>query len=65
MAKIDFHLKGTPGYAYAGSVVGTSNGVTYFSVSITPASEYPREHAEVIRRRLLVRLGMLANQVKE
>ena len=65
IAKIDSHLKATPGYAYGGSVVGMSNGVTFFSVSVTPASEYPREHAEIIRRRLLVRLGMLADQMKK
>lgn len=65
MARIDSHLKTMPGYAYAGSVVGmVSTGETYFSLTMTPASEYPRESAAMIRRRLMVRLSMLADEAK-
>ena len=60
--QIETHMKTLPGYAYAGSVVGgTREGVTFFALNMTPNGEYPKEHAEAIRRRQMVRLQMLAH----
>lgn len=53
-------LKNLPGYTYGGSVTGrTREGTTYFSLNMMPSSAYPREQAEAIQRRLMIRLGML------
>lgn len=53
-------LKNVPGYTYGGSVTGrTREGTTYFSLNMMPSSAFPRENAEAIQRRLMIRLGML------
>jgi hypothetical protein len=52
-------LRAMPGYAYSGSVVGSSNGTTYFSLNMVPRDQYPPEQAEAIRRRNMIRLQML------
>jgi hypothetical protein len=48
-----------PGYAYSGSVVGSRNGMTYFSINMVPHNQYPRAQREAIQRRLMIRLQML------
>ena len=59
--KIDSELRALPGYTYGGSVTGrTRDGSTYFALNMTPSSAYPREHAETIDRRLMLRLQMAA-----
>ena len=59
--KIDSELRALPGYTYGGSVTGrTRDGSTYFALNMTPSSAYPREHAETIGRRLMLRLQMAA-----
>ena len=59
--KIDAELRALPGYTYGGSVTGsTRGGTTYFALNMTPSSAYPKEHAEAIRRRLMLRLQMMA-----
>lgn len=53
-------MRNLPGYAYGGSVTGrTREGSTYFSLNMMPSSAYPKEQAEAIQRRLMLRLGML------
>jgi hypothetical protein len=52
-------LGAMPGYAYGGSVVGSRNGMTYFSLNMMPANQYPRAQREAIQRRLMIRLQML------
>lgn len=59
--QIDAELKALPGYTYGGSVTGNKKGgLTYFALNMTPSSAYPPEHAETIRRRLMLRLQMVA-----
>lgn len=59
--KMNDELRALPGYTYGGSVTGgTKDGVTYFALNMTPSSSYPREHTEAIRRRLVLRLQMIA-----
>ncbi|MDO8544047.1 MAG: hypothetical protein Q7S40_26695 [Opitutaceae bacterium] len=59
--RIDAELRALPGYTYGGSVTGgTKGGLTYFALNMTPSGAYPPEHAEAIRRRLMLRLQMVA-----
>jgi hypothetical protein len=59
--KIDSELRALPGYTYGGCVTGrTQDGATYFALNMIPSSAYPREHAEAIGRRTMLRLQMLA-----
>jgi hypothetical protein len=59
--QISAELGTLPGYSYAGSVTGhMRGGSTYFSLNMTPHRSYPRELAETIDRRLMLRLQMLA-----
>ena len=59
--EIQAALRATAGYAYSGSSTGTTkDGSTYFALNMMPPAEYPRSHAEAIRRRLMIRLQMLA-----
>jgi hypothetical protein len=58
--QIDGELKTVPGYAYGGSVVGsTRDGSTYFSLNMTPRAAYAGSDAEAIQRRMMIRLQML------
>jgi hypothetical protein len=52
-------LRGLPGYAYSGSVVGRKNGMTHFSLNMMPSDQYPHAQREAIQRRLMIRLQML------
>jgi len=53
-------------YEYAGSVVGvTDKGGTYFSLNMIPYSQYPNGQAAACNRRLMVRLQMLADSVRQ
>jgi len=55
-----------PGYTYGGSVTGsTIDGSTYFALNIIPSSAYPPGQAEVIGRRLMIRLQMVAASQKQ
>jgi hypothetical protein len=54
------------GYDYCGSVVGgTAGGGTYFALSMTPQSQYPRGDGGACNRRLMIRLQMLADAVQK
>ncbi len=58
--QITTRIGAAPGYAYGGSVTGrTSDGGVHFSLNMTPGSTYPREQADAIRRRLMLRLQMI------
>jgi hypothetical protein len=53
-------------YKYGGSVVGiTDKGGTYFSFNMIPYSQYPSGQAAACNRRLMVRLQMLADAVRQ
>ena len=53
-------------YDYGGSVVGsTDKGGTYFSLNMIPYSQYPSGQAAACNRRLMVRLQMLADSVRQ
>jgi len=59
--KIDSELRALSGYTYGGSVTGsTKDGSTYFALNMTPSVAYPREYAEAIRRRMMLRLQIAA-----
>ena len=61
LQRVDADLRALPGYTYGGSVTGrTKSGSAYFALNMTPSSAYPREQAEAIRRRLMLRLQMTA-----
>ena len=53
-------LSAMPGYAYSGSSTGNADGSTYFALNMMPQREYPREVADAIHRRSMIRLQMLA-----
>ena len=54
------------GYDYGGSVVGTTDkGSTYFSLNIIPYNQYPGEQAAACNRRLMIRLQMVADRVRQ
>lgn len=58
--RIDAELRALPGYTYGGSVTGrTTEGGLHFSLNMTPSSAFPREQADAIRRRLILRLQMI------
>ncbi len=53
-------------YVYGGSVIGrTETGENFFSVNLTPSSNYPANAAQACRRRLMIRMEMLAAQVRK
>ena len=53
-------------YNYGGSVVGGSDkGETYFSLNMIPSGQYPSGQAAACNRRLMVRLQMLADSVRQ
>ena len=59
-------LRQMKGYDYCGSVVGgTAGGGTYFALSMTPQSQYPRGDGGACNRRLMIRLQMLADAVQK
>jgi hypothetical protein len=61
LRQLDSELRNLPGYSYSGSVTGsTKEGGAYFALNIMPSKEYPQADAETIRRRLMIRLQMLA-----
>ena len=58
--RVEAQLREMPDYKYAGSTTGNSkDGGTFFAMSITPPSAYPREQAEAIQRRLMLRIQMI------
>lgn len=58
--RIDAELRALPGYTYGGSVTGrTTEGGLHFSLNMTPSSAFPREQADAIRKRLMLRLQMI------
>lgn len=64
--RVEAQLRETPGYKYVGSTTGHSkDGATYFAMSITPPAEYPREQADAIQRRLMLRIQMIGAAWKE
>jgi hypothetical protein len=63
---IDAELKALSGYTYGGSVTGRGkDGSTFFALNMTPSRAYPREHAEAINRRMMLRLQIAAGASKE
>jgi hypothetical protein len=53
-------------YDYGGSVVGnTDKGGTYFSLNMIPYGQYPSGQIAACNRRLMVRLQMLADSVRQ
>ena len=64
--KIDSELKALPGYTYGGSVTGGGkDGSTYFALNMTPSRAYPRELAEAINKRMMLRLQIAAAASRE
>ncbi len=58
--QINTRLRAAPGYAYGGSVTGrTSDGALHFSLHMTPNNVLPRDQADTLRRRLMLRLQMI------
>jgi hypothetical protein len=58
--QIDSEIRALPGYSYGASTSGrTPAGSTYFALHMTPNAAIPREHAEGVRRRLMLRVQML------
>jgi hypothetical protein len=58
--RVETQLREIPGYKYAGSTTGhTKDGATFFAMSITPPSAYPRDQASAIQRRLMLRIQMI------
>lgn len=63
--EIEKGLREMSDYTYGGSVVGTTgDGSTYFSLNMIPYEHYPRDQRRACDRRLMVRLQMLANSVR-
>lgn len=59
-------FRGMQGYEYGGSVVGiTEDGSTYFALNMIPRDQYPSELAAACNRRLMVRLQMLADAIRQ
>lgn len=59
--KIEAELRALPGYTYGGSVTGSNReGTTDFVLNIIPSSACPPEQAEAIRRRLMLRMQIVA-----
>ena len=64
--EIENGLRGTKAYEYAGSVVGTTDKeATYFSLNMIPYGQYPPGQFAACNRRLMVRLQMLADRVRQ
>jgi hypothetical protein len=64
--KIDSELKALSGYTYGGSVTGGGkDGSTHFALNMTPSRAYPREHAEAINRRMMIRLQIAAAESRK
>lgn len=59
-------IRAMEGYDYSGSVRGsTDKGTTYFSLNMIPHAQYPAGQMAACHRRLMVRLQMLADSVKQ
>ena len=59
-------LREMKGYAYGGSVVGSADeGGTYFSLNVIPHDQYPPGQFAACNRRLMVRLQMLADTIRQ
>ena len=53
-------LRSMSDYAYTGSTSGTTrDGATFMALNIVPSDRYPHEHADGIRRRMMIRLQVL------
>ena len=64
--EIEAGLRQTKDYDYGGSVVGTTDkGGTDFSLNMIPHDQYPAGQAAACNRRLMVRLQMLADSVRQ
>ena len=58
---VEKEIREMKGYEYGGSVRGsTGDGSTYFSLNMVPRDQYPSDMAAVCKRRLMIRLQMLA-----
>jgi len=59
-------IRAMKGYDYSGSVRGSTDaGATYFSLNMVPRDQYPIGQAAACNRRLMVRLQMLADAVRQ
>jgi hypothetical protein len=66
LGPLETDLRQTTGYAYGGAVVGsTGDGSTYFSMNIIPYNQYPPGQAAACSRRLMVRLQMLSDAIRQ
>jgi hypothetical protein len=64
--EIEKGVRGTKGYDYGGSVVGTTDKKdTYFALNMIPYSQYPPGQFVACNRRLMVRLQMLADRARK
>lgn len=64
--ELEAGLRQMKDYDYGGSVVGsTDKGGTHFSLNMIPYSQYPAAQAAACNRRLMVRLQMLADSVRQ
>ena len=64
--ELETGLRQMKDYDYGGSVVGsTDKGGTYFSLNMIPCGQYPSGQAAACNRRLMVRLQMLADSVRQ
>ena len=63
---LETDLRQMKGYDYGGSVVGgADDGSTYFSMNIIPHNQYPPGQITACSRRLMVRLQMLSDAIRE
>ncbi len=63
---VEKDIRAMKGYDYGGSVRGsTEEGATYFSLNMIPRDQYPSGQAAACNRRLMVRLQMLADAVRQ
>jgi hypothetical protein len=64
-ALVEKDIREMEGYDYSGSVRDSTDKRTYFSLNMIPHSQYPAGQAAACNRRLMVRLQMLAETVRQ
>jgi len=62
---VEKDIREMEGYDYSGSVRGSTDKGTYFALNMIPHSQYPAGEAAACNRRLMVRLQLLAETVRQ